>query len=103
MDKDQERAEWKRRQALKPKPHAPLHTSKEFTVVKTDTLPQLRFGAGSTYMRLDTIERLKRRRLERQQVRIARQVAKANKTIDMMKSVSDAAELLGTSQHPADT
>ena len=53
---------WARLKAIEPKPPRVLHQSKTFTVVKTDTRPKLVPTPGKTYMRPDTIERIKRRR-----------------------------------------
>lgn len=53
MSKETEKAEWRRRQAIKPSPPRVLHVSKEFVLVKDpDTgLPVVRFGRGRTFAR----------------------------------------------------
>lgn len=91
MTKEDEKAEWRKRQKIKPQPPRVLHVSKQFTVVKTDTLPVTQFARGRTYERLDTIEQRRARQIERQQAYDRKMAAKADKTIAHMDAVTKAA------------
>lgn len=103
MSKEDEKAEWKRRQGIKiPKPQV-LHQSKMFWPVKTDTLPKLVPGPGRTFVGPEATQKRIDQQLAKQRLRDLRMIEEANRSIDAMRSVSEGAELLGTSVHPADT
>lgn len=91
MTKEDEKAEWRRRQKIKPPAPRILHESKTFSIVRTETFPEVRFGPGRTYIGAEATQRRIDERIARQQLHDKQMIERANKTIDQMESQADEA------------
>ena len=93
MSEEAEKAEWRRRQAIKPPKPRVLHESRRCTMVKTDGLPVPRFYVGSTFMGPAAVASRIAARVARQQLRDKQMIERANKSVDEMRSAADAITL----------